>query len=67
MQCCPKKSLAGASKPSWLSDRGSLAATLPSRRGMGALNQEDEAGRCWIWGEALFSDLAKDWLIDSDR
>eukprot|EP00435_Cladocopium_sp_Y103_P065261 s740_g27.t1 len=34
---------AGASKPSWLSDRGSLAATLPSRRGMGALNQEDEA------------------------
>ena len=30
-------------KPSWLSDRGSLAATLPSRRGLGALNQEDEA------------------------
>jgi len=34
---------AGASKPSWLSDRGSLAATLPSRRGLGAMNQEDEA------------------------
>eukprot|EP00913_Durusdinium_trenchii_P008588 g8064.t2 len=35
---------AASGKPSWLSDRGSLAATLPSRRGLGALNQEDEAG-----------------------
>ena len=39
----PKSWQVRESKPSWLSDRGSLAATLPSRRGLGALNQEDEA------------------------
>jgi len=36
----------GASKPSWLADSGrnSLAATLPSRRGLGGIEDDEDAG-----------------------
>ncbi|CAJ1398088.1 unnamed protein product [Effrenium voratum] len=39
----PEAPSAGERKPSWLSDRGSLAATLPSRRGLNLGGDEDEA------------------------
>ena len=44
----------GERKPSWLSDRGSLAATLPSRRGLNLGGDEDEASPAVRWGTVHF-------------